>query len=126
MVDESRQRLRPLSITSTASQQPDTRHRARKADHPVGAGVGFLVGGLVGGLLGCLVGLLEGFGEDGVGVGVRELCDGLGVELGAGVGEWLPPPDGDGVVDGPPPGEGELLEVGELLGVGQADGAVDA
>ena len=47
MVDESRQRLRPLSITSTASQQPDTRHRARKADHPVGAGVGFLVGGLL-------------------------------------------------------------------------------
>jgi len=88
------------------------------------------VGGLVGGLLGCLVGLFEGLGEDGVcfgfGVGVRELCDGLGVELGAGVGEWLPLADGDGDEDGPPLEDGELLEDGEPLGVGQADGAVDA
>ena len=70
-----------------------------------------------------MVGDFDGLGG-GVGsaVGLCELFDGLGF----GVGEVLLVPDGDGVVDGLPLGEAEALADGESLGLGQADGAVEA
>jgi len=79
------------------------------------------VGGFVGGFVGCLVGVCEGLG---VVVGDCDVCEGLGV--GPGVGDWLLLPDGEGVVDGPPFGEDEVLGEADLLADGHADGVAEA